>query len=452
MTRDALQHRLRAAVKVPPPVLRTAKTEIALSDWVACHVSLAGQWRGKSVLLNTTDQLSSLLALIVLDGMAGRIVLCPPGLSAEHLAYAATTASVDAWITDETARQFYRASAPTSALGELGAETEWVLLTSGTTGQPKLVVHTLASLAGPIGVSTQEEDRVWSTFYDIRRYGGLQIALRALLGGHSLVLAEADETTEAFLERAAGSGLSHISGTPTHWRRALISPSSGRISPRYIRLSGEVADQAVLDRLVTFYPSARVVHAFASTEAGLAFEVHDRLAGFPASLLGRQPNGVEMKVEDESLRIRSNRVALCYLGLTDRVLADSEGFVDTGDVIKRRGDRCYFAGRKDGVINVGGLKFHPEEVEAAINRHPKVEMSVVVPRKNPITGSVSIAEVVLRADYLNNHNDTVTPETLKREILDVCRSSLAPYKVPAVIRIVPALKIGASGKLDRSRG
>jgi hypothetical protein len=74
-----------------------------------------------------------------------------------------------------------------------------------------------------------------------------------------------------------------------------MSSSVDRLMPRYIRLSGEMADKAILDNLHTAYPEARIVHAFASTEAGLAFEVPDGLAGFPASLIGMMDSGVEMK-------------------------------------------------------------------------------------------------------------------------------------------------------------
>src|SRR2546425_10066845 len=70
--------------------------------------------------------------------------------------------------------------------------TEWILLTSGTSGAPKMVVHSFATLTAPIQkVPKQDENVVWGTFYDIRRYGGLQIFLRALLGTGSLVLSDA---------------------------------------------------------------------------------------------------------------------------------------------------------------------------------------------------------------------------------------------------------------------
>ena len=56
-------------------------------------------------------------------------------------------------------------------------------------------------------------------------------------------------------------------------------------------------------------------------------------------------------------------------------LADKDGFVDTGDMIERRGDRCYFVGRRGGIINVGGIKIYPEAVEAALNSHAIVRAS-----------------------------------------------------------------------------
>ena len=93
-----------------------------------------------------------------------------------------------------------------------------------------------------------------------------------------------------------------------------MSPSIGKISPRYVRLSGEIADQAVLDSLRHTFPQASIGHAYASTEAGVAFEVSDGLAGFPASYVGEVRDGVELKVADGSLRIRSPRTASRYVG------------------------------------------------------------------------------------------------------------------------------------------
>jgi acyl-CoA synthetase (AMP-forming)/AMP-acid ligase II len=159
-------------------------------------------------------------------------------------------------------------------------------------------------------------------------------------------------------------------------------------------------------------------------------------------------DGVEMKVCNNSLRIRSNRAAAQYLGIENGVLADAEGFVDTGDIVELRGDRYYFLGRRNGVINVGGLKVYPEEVEAVINRHPAVRMSVVRPRRNPITGSLVSAEVMLKETSQPDGTDGRTA-VISSEILEICRQSLAHHKIPAIFRYVSSLEVAAAGKLVR---
>jgi acyl-coenzyme A synthetase/AMP-(fatty) acid ligase len=111
-----------------------------------------------------------------------------------------------------------------------------------------------------------------------------------------------------------------------------------------------------------------------------------------------------------------------------------------------RDGRYFFVGRGGGIINVGGLKVHPEEVEAVINSHPRVRMSLVRSRRNPITGAVVTADVVL-ADAAGA--EPAADERIRHEILDACRTMLAPHKVPALIRFVPTLAMSASGKLVR---
>jgi acyl-coenzyme A synthetase/AMP-(fatty) acid ligase len=207
----------------------------------------------------------------------------------------------------------------------------------------------------------------------------------------------------------------------------------------------------MLDQMRSSYPHAKVAHAFASTEAGVAFEVTDGLAGFPGGFIGPNGSGVHLAVEDDTLRVRSPRTALRYLGNQGEALLDANGFVDTGDVVEQRGDRYYFVGRRGGIINVGGLKIHPEEVEAVINAHPGVRMSLVSARKNPITGYVVTADVVL-APHGEQITDTPVVAKTKAAILERCRATLPTHKVPASIRIVESLPVGPSGKVARRNG
>ena len=432
---------LRGAIAGGGTTLLSRELSVELCGHCRC---LDADLSGAYVLLRTSDQLFAALGLIELDGVAARIVIAPPDVKPEHLQSVIERAGITVVVGDDPALavdgvRFEQLHLPDAGEPiEPSHKTEWVLFTSGTTGVPKMVAHTLEGLTGAIAPGAAE-GVVWGTFYDIRRYGGLQILLRALLGQAPLILSDADEDVADFLARLGRHGVTHLTGTPSHWRRVLMSPANAAIEPHYVRLSGEIADQAILDSLKARFPSVPVGHAYASTEAGVGFEVTDGLEGFPACYLDRD-GPVQMKIVDGTLRIRSPRAALGYVGGELALVED--GWVDTTDMIECRGERCYFAGRTGGIINVGGLKINPEEVEAVINRQPGVRMSRVSGRKSPITGAIVIADVVLAVAA----NDD---KTFKDEILAACRAALPAFKVPAQLRFVDKLELTAGGKLSR---
>jgi acyl-coenzyme A synthetase/AMP-(fatty) acid ligase len=419
-----------------------------------CFGDRLGELSGRSVLLAVADQLISGIAMTEIDGVARRMLLCPPDIAADHIQTLMEEADIDAVVTDQPARAAAgidlvvtaRSPAPAAMKAQSERATEWLMLTSGTSGVPKIVCHTLEGLSGAIIADgpARGVPPVWATFYDIRRYGGLQIFLRAIIGDGSMVLTEPGEPIADHVARLHARGVTHMSGTPSHWRKLLMSGAAPGFDPRYVRLSGEIADQAVLDGLSRTFPAASIGHAYASTEAGVGFAVNDGHEGFPAHMITQTRDGVDMKVEDGSLRIRSMRTAQAYVGRRAVALTDAEGFVDTGDMVELRGDRYHFIGRRGGIINIGGLKVHPEEIEAVINRHAEVRMSRAKSRRNPITGAIVVADVVLA-----DGRGSAQSNDVRDQILANCRASLAPHKVPAVIRFVPSLDVTAAGKLAR---
>jgi acyl-coenzyme A synthetase/AMP-(fatty) acid ligase len=383
------------------------------------------------------------------------MLLCPPDLDPVRVSGLINDVGINAVVTDRP-RGYNARRYPVVSVGLPGTlevcrrterATEWMMTTSGTSGTPKVVRHTLDGLAGAILAEgrARHAKAVWATFYDIRRYGGLQILLRAIIGGGSMVLSDPGETVSDHVARLNAVGVTHMSGTPSHWRRLLMSGAAAGFSPRYVRLSGEIADQAVLDGLARAFPKASIAHAYASTEAGVCFSVDDGREGFPAEFVARNRDGVEMRVVDSSLRIRSPRTASAYVGAGAPAIADADGFVDTGDIVEPRDGRYHFVGRKGGIVNVGGLKVHPEEVEAVINRHGCVRMSRVRSRRSPVTGAVVVADVVL-VDVGEDGDGA----RVRAEIFGMCRRALAPYKVPATIRFVDRLEVTAAGKLARA--
>ena len=161
--RSSLSDALRAGGHNPERFLWGADASVRLNELLGGS-SLGGrldELRGRSVFLAAKDQLTAGLALIELDRVARRLVLCPPDFPAEHIPSVMTTAAVDAVVSDRIASElgarnigcFVTCSpriVPADPRPSGDDQTEWILLTSGTTGMPKLVVHTLSTLAAPI--------------------------------------------------------------------------------------------------------------------------------------------------------------------------------------------------------------------------------------------------------------------------------------------------------------
>ena len=455
---SSLWDALTAARQFSDQSIRCAPSCVLLSDLLhksSLSVPLE-QLSNRTVLIATKGQFATALALIELDGIARRIVLYPGDLPRAHIPSVVASANIDAIVLDSDAPEpcsyglkCVVTSSPALSIVEhsrgSARPSEWVLLTSGTTGLPKLTLHTLSTLAGAITSDGERDASVhWSTFYDIRRYGGLQIFLRALLHGASLTLGKSEESMGDFLTRAGAEGVTHISGTPSHWRCALMSPlvrqNRAKIYPYFRRdcRPGNFGQSTVrvLQNARLFMLSLRQRRGWGLRLVTISQDFRRELRRIVAR---RGDEDRERLAADTLIRSRS---PLSW----KRAAREQDGFVDTGDLVELHGDRYYFVGRRDGVINVGGAKVHPEEIEAVLNRHPRIQMSRAKARRNPITGAIVVADIVLSS---SNDNNAIETATLKTELIEMCRRVLSPYKVPAAIRIVPSLDVSASGKLVR---
>src|SRR5947209_12284121 len=138
-----------------------AHAAIPLAELAAgsCLGGRLAELSGRSVLVAVTDQLRTGIAMIELDGIASRMLLCPPDLKAEHIPSVIDDAEIDAVICDDPApwksagvSLIVEASLPVKAATPVRSEraTDWLMLTSGTTGAPKIVNHSLATLIGAI--------------------------------------------------------------------------------------------------------------------------------------------------------------------------------------------------------------------------------------------------------------------------------------------------------------
>ena len=220
-----------------------------------------------------------------------------------------------------------------------------------------------------------------------------------------------------------------------------MTPNSNEVNLLQATLGGEIADDRILSAVSKHFPKARIAHIFASTEAGVGFSVIDKKAGFPKNYLKNPPHGIDIKIENDKLYIRNKTVHTKYFG-SEISFASNDGWIDTGDSVEIKNDRILFRGREDGVINVGGDKVYPEEVENILLKHPLVSAARVYAKSNPITGSLVAADVTLI--------DSKTDANKARKLLQKYSiEKLDRHKSLASIKIVPRFSLNSSGKIVR---
>jgi len=316
--------------------------------------------------------------------------------------------------------------------------------TSGTTGIPKLAYHSYERLLARVAASPHPSNyERWLLTYHPASFAGIQVLLTSLLSRSVLVGVQsanfADLCTAAIRHQAT-----HISGTPTFWRAFLLflAAQSNRCELRQITIGGEAVDQPLLNQLRKEFRQARIVHIYASTEAGALFSVTDGRAGFPAEWLHEElPGGVRLRVSDGVLQVLSPRAMHRYV-TGERANLTADGWLVTGDLVEVIGDRVLFRGRADDVINVGGAKVVPEEVEQTLRLCPAIAEVRVYGVPNPIMGQIVCADVV-RAPA--DTKDMV----VRREIFDFASARLDKHKVPRSIHFVPEIKVNSVGKTVR---
>ena len=314
------------------------------------------------------------------------------------------------------------------------------ILTSGTTGKPKVAAHSLDSLLGriiPAASVPVNRNSVWLLTFQPTSFAGLQVILSACVSDGKIVV-PAERSPQAQIDAAAVNDVTHISGTPTFWRSVLMMTGDTRLPKlRQITLGGETVDQTTLTQLAVRFPDARISQIYASTEAGALFAVHDGKSGFPASWLEAENNGLNMRIRDGELQILSPRKMIGYSS-DHKNPATEDGWLTTGDLVRVEEDRVLFIGRRDSIINVGGAKVSPEEVETFILGIDGVAETKVSSASNPISGQIVVAEIVVHAG-----SDSVT---VRKQVQKACFEGLARHKVPGMVKVVDSIEISASGK------
>jgi acyl-coenzyme A synthetase/AMP-(fatty) acid ligase len=303
--------------------------------------------------------------------------------------------------------------ATAEAVTEFGdIDGEILILTSGTTGEPKCARYTWQDLFAQVSDRPAPEDERWLLAYRLNHFAGLQMLVHVLQNGSTLALAESSRVADS-LQALQEYSVTHVSSTPTFWRYAMATlPASGHgLTLKHITLGSEPVSASLLEQLQHVFPKARIVHIYASTEAGSCVSVSDMLPGLPIAILQRDENAdVQFRVVEDELYIKSAHGMRGYVGAGDVANKDEEGWLATGDLVRLEDNRILFMGRRSETINVGGVKVHPLEVENIISSLPGVKLARVFGQDNPVAGQIVAVDMVLNNGYNEQEVDAAVRE------------------------------------------
>jgi long-chain acyl-CoA synthetase len=213
--------------------------------------------------------------------------------------------------------------------------------------------------------------------------------------------------------------------TPTFLKMLLISEAylhHNCSSLRLITYGTEPMSSTTLAHLHAALPSVELKQTYGLSELGI---LQTKSQGSGSVWLRVGGAGYATKVVDNVLWIRSESAMLGYLNWPSPF--DNDGWFNTGDSVEVDGEWLRILGRKSEIINVGGEKVYPAEVESVLHEVENIRDAAVIGRANPISGQVVLARVVLR--------EPEPIDQLLRRIRRHCRGRLEPYKVPAIVEI-----------------
>ncbi|MEN6451846.1 MAG: fatty acid--CoA ligase family protein [Thermoguttaceae bacterium] len=316
-------------------------------------------------------------------------------------------------------------------------EAGMIMLSSGSTGNVKASLHSFSRiLARYHGRSTSPYRSL--AFLMLDHVGGINTLLHILSSGGTIVTL-AQRTPEAICRGIERHKVQLLPTTPTFLRMLLISEDYKKYdlsSLQLISYGTEPMPKATLDALHAALPGIRLKQTYGLTEVGV---LPTKSEGDDSLWLAVGGKGYETKVVDGVLWIRSQSSMIGYLNAPSPF--DAEGWMNTGDLVEQKGDYIRFLGRKSEIINIGGEKVFPAEVENVIQQLDNIKDVTVRGRASPITGNIIIATVELQQPE--------DPDALEERVRAACRQQLAPFKVPAMVEIASETLCGERFKKKR---
>jgi acyl-coenzyme A synthetase/AMP-(fatty) acid ligase len=311
----------------------------------------------------------------------------------------------------------------------LSSNSEITLFTSGTTGQPKKVVHTIQTLTRSTRISDKYLCSIWAFAYNPTHMAGLQVFFQAFANKNKLINIFNTSRKEVY-ELIDKYHMTHISATPTFYRLLLpVEKSYPEVSR--VTLGGEKSDDKLYESIRKIFPNAQINNIYASTEAGSLFAAKGNLFQIPLELR------TKIKVEDNELLIHSS-----LLGKFNNGICNENYYYHSGDLIEwvdEENGLFRFKSRKNELINIGGYKVNPDEIENLILQIEGVQQVIVYGRPNSVLGNILCAEVKIDSGYSLSELD----------IRFWLANKLQDFKIPRKIKFVDNFLLTRTGKLKR---
>ncbi len=309
----------------------------------------------------------------------------------------------------------------------ISESTKWKLKlsTSGTTGLPKKVTHSFTSLTRSIKVGHKRANDIWGLAYNPQHMAGLQVFFQAFLNKNTIVNLFGLDRNHIF-SCIKQYNITHLSATPTFYKMLLPAKESFN-KVLQVTYGGERFSESLQNNMTTLFPNAKFTNVYASTEAGALF----------AALGNHFTISEKMK---SFVRIDENELMIhrSILASADDLELENDWYA-TGDMVNLINDNPItfnFLSRKNEMINVGGSKVNPNEVEEIIMSMTGIVDVKVFGKENSLMGNIICADIV-------------TESVTEKEIKSFVKDHLPGYMVPRIIKFVAEISQTSTGKKSR---
>jgi acyl-CoA synthetase (AMP-forming)/AMP-acid ligase II len=255
-----------------------------------------------------------------------------------------------------------------------------IFFSSGTTGRPKAILHDFQNFLERYAVRRAPLRSLNFLLFD--HAGGINTMLHTLFNG-GVVVVPSSRTPESVADELARHNVELLPATPTFLRMMLLAGVLDADKLAHLRIvtyGTERMDQGTLDRLCATLPAVDFRQTYGLSELGV-FQVRSKARDSLWMQIGGK--GIETRVENDVLHIRSDNRMLGYLNAPSPFV---DGWYDTGDIVEQDGDFIKVVGRAKEIINVGGLKILPSEIERVALLYPDVLRATAFGVANPLTG------------------------------------------------------------------